>query len=86
MTAERQVAIRLLGSPLWAVRVAWLALGAVAVGLWAVTSVRILREPFLPAAEVSDPSTFTLEDVEVLRSLGLPEALAMAPIVFFLLL
>ncbi len=82
----RYEAIRLPGSRLLVARALWVALVALALGLWAFTSVQFLRQPAPPAAEVTDPGVFTLEDVEILRQLGLPEALATSSVVFFLLL
>lgn len=37
-------------------------------------------------AEVTDPTVFTVEDVAVLRDLGLPEVLARGPVVLLFLL
>ncbi|MBI4298147.1 MAG: hypothetical protein HY666_00085 [Chloroflexi bacterium] len=72
-----------LGPRLWAARALWIGVAALAIWLWGLSSIRFLGEPFHPAAEVSDPTVFTLEDLDILRGLGLPEALATLPALFF---
>ncbi|MBI4201147.1 MAG: hypothetical protein HY531_02520, partial [Chloroflexi bacterium] len=86
MTTERLPTSYGRNARLWAARVAWIALFALALWLWGVSTVVIIRDPRPPAAQATDPGIFTLEDTEALRQLGLPEVLATVPVAFFLLL
>lgn len=71
---------RLNGSLLWGARVIWLALVALTLGLYVAAVFGDWSESPPLAADVADPTVLTVEDVEVLRDLGLPEILASWPI------
>jgi hypothetical protein len=78
--AEADGAGALKGPLLSAARVAWVTLSAVSLGIFAVGTFTAVTDPLPLAAETGDPFTFTTEDLEVARGMGLPEVLVTGPL------
>ncbi len=68
------------GLRVWIARVAWVVLVIASLTLFILGTLEVLSEPLLPASETEDSFTFTLEDLEVVRDIGLPEWLVTGPV------